>query len=260
MTLSRTQSVKISTHGQLKSNPSGTESLFKSASTDKDHIHGSLLLTAMRNSRNSMERHVLRDVYPSHDSINNMPDPMSTASTTTVPPTAGASPHIHVPPSHQKSTEPNNSGCDSMPTNTTTAMPGECINVKYKRKEEIKISIGPTPNPVGHSSRLLRFIRGIFHWRTTGSSQPAGGYYSSASDGTDGMNGVRGGTGTGAGNTSSSGKRCRSPLNRADAIALDDDDGDISNSSLKDVDTAALEDELSSYMEELRNRNRNERN
>lgn len=248
MTLSRTQSVKISTHGHLKTGPHSSEPLFKTASTDKDHIHGSLLLTAMRNSRNSIERHVMRDVYSPNDGINNMLDPTSATDTIPTTTTTGASPlRTNNPLHHQNSTEPNENA-DSLPSSTIA---GECINVKYKRKEEITISIGPNQNPAENSSRLLRFIRGIFYWRSN-RPQPAGGYYSSTRNGTDGKNGVRGSNNTG--------KRCRSPLSRADAISIDDDDGDISNSSLKDVDTDALKDELSSYMEELRNRERNERN
>lgn len=265
----------------------GPTAYHRSVSMERDNnnhpIHGSLLLTAMRNSRHSIGRQLSRDgasigassqQHPAYDDcvvVNNITSSMGAVvvaaenvikskSTTKQRINAELADKRPLDNDRNSGTSTNTSGaagsggaggggvnnCDGRSSNDTSQTAPECINVKYKRKEEIKISIRPSTARMRRrrqpTTRLWHFIGGLFGWRRTGGSRSREHNSHSSAHETSGS-----GSGSGSG-------RSKRPLNRSDAISLEDeDDDDISNSSLKDVDTAALEDELSSYMEELRN-------
>lgn len=214
MTLSQTHFVKISAHGHLRTPHNCSEPIYKNLPSEKDTSDGgTLLLKTMKCSRDPVERHIFREVYP----------------------------HKEIANSFMETGDDENAHQTSIGPNVTPPLVSECINVKYKRKEEIKISIGPRSNLTeGQSSGVVTFFRRIFNWR---SSSRKTGYYSPSIDQSINDRGIC--------------VASRAFENKFDKVSLDD--GDISNSSLKDVDAAALKDELSAYMEELRLREKKER-
>lgn len=103
---------------------------------------------------------------------------------------------------------------------------------------EIRISISCNRAPMRAKATWSTFFRDLFNWKREKRNI---GYYSPPMEHPIGKISIR----LNAGDV----KGDRRTANARDA----DGDGDsISNSSLKDVSTAALKDELSTYMEELR--------
>lgn len=119
--------------------------------------------------------------------------------------------------------------------NTVDSTPEEGINVMYNRMGEIAFVSTNVKSKT--RSRLVKFFVNLFNWRQQSRNI---GYYSPP-----------------LGNNV---EECKSGY-RVQDYGFDEqldttsmDDGAISNSSLKDVDKFALEDELSAYMKELRMR------
>lgn len=120
--------------------------------------------------------------------------------------------------------------------NTMDSTPEDGINVMYNRMGEI--AFVSTNVKSKSRSRLVKFFENLFNWRRQTRNI---GYYSPPL----------------GHNVDESKNGYRVEQDYAFDEQLDTtsmDDGAISNSSLKDVDKFALEDELSAYMKELRMR------
>lgn len=119
---------------------------------------------------------------------------------------------------------------------TTDSTPEDGINVMYNRMGEI--AFVSTNVKSKSRSRFIKFFENLFNWRRQ--SRNIGYYSPPLGNNVDECKG---------------GYRVEPDYGfdeQLDTISMDD--GAISNSSLKDVDKYALEDELSAYMTELRMR------
>lgn len=120
--------------------------------------------------------------------------------------------------------------------NTMDSTPEDGINVMYNRMGEI--AFVSTNVKSKSRSRLVKFFENLFNWRRQ--SRNIGYYSPPLGQNVDDCKG---------------GYRVEQDYGfdeQLDTTSMDD--GAISNSSLKDVDKFALEDELSAYMKELRMR------
>lgn len=120
--------------------------------------------------------------------------------------------------------------------NTMDSTPEDAINVMYNRMGEIAF-VGTNVKSKSRS-RFVKFFENLFNWRRQ--SRNIGYYSPPLGQNVDECKG---------------GYRVEQDYGfdeQLDTTSMDD--GAISNSSLKDVDKFALEDELSAYMKELRMR------
>lgn len=119
------------------------------------------------------------------------------------------------------------------------------LDISSDKNNEIRISISCNRTPLQTKSTWLSFMRGIFNWRRDTRNI---GYYSPPMEHPIGKISIR----LNADDVKLHRYQQTMSTSTINNTKDDDEYDSISNSSLKDASTAALEDELSTYMEELR--------